>query len=153
MKKKNKPIDPFSQLQTASSVHKKLKEIFEGPKIDYTAPPIRVKDDSDKYVLKLEKLDDWCEKWLEKNKDVKSIKGEYYPYKDYTAIDDLLHKHGKELIDRVLKECPLKGRELKHEIYDSLAFNIFRKKIDPRSLFTVPTYKSFWDKISDHGHA
>lgn len=155
--KKKQPI-PFDQLiPTVSellSAAKKKKKNFDGPSVDYTAPPVRIKDDvNDKYILCLEKLDDWCEKWLDKNKDAKVVRGEYYPYKDYTAIDELLRKYGKELIERVVKECPIKNKEVKHEIYDSLAFNIYRKKVDPKSLISVPNHGSFWDRISDRGHA
>ena len=159
MKKKSAitPFDspiPVKELLDAIKNMKKNKQHNDVPKIDYAAPPVRIKDDvNDKYVLCLEKLDDWCEKWLKKNKDAKVLKGDYYPYKDYTAIDELLHKHGKELIERLLKECPIKNREVKHEIYDSFAFNMYRLKIDPKSLIQVPNHGSFWDRISDHGHA
>lgn len=157
MKKKTKisAIDPFDQMPSVSEgVKKKLKEVFGHSKIDYTAPPIRIKDDvDDKYVLQLEKLDDWCEKWLENNKKAKIIKGGCYPYRDYSMIDSVIRKHGKKLIEEILKVCPIKGRDVKHEIYDSLAFCIFRKRIDPKSLIIIPSYGSFWDKISDHGHA
>jgi len=152
--KKKTTIDPFTQLPSLSNgVKKKIKEIFDGPKVDYNAPPVRIKDDvSDKYIINLEKLDDWCAKWLDENKDIKRFKSEYYPYKDYTAIDELLRKNGKEFIARLLKECPLKGRELKNDIYDSIAFSIYKKRVDPKSLFVVPDHSSFWDRISDRGH-
>lgn len=158
--KKKSAINPFDQFPSVASGLKmkmKMTELFDKPKpdkIDYSIPPVRIKDSvSDKYILQLEKLDEWCDKWLKKNKDVKRVKGEYYPYKDYTAIDELLHKYGKSLIERVLKECPIKQKEIKHEIYDSLAFNMYRQRVDPKSVIEIPQYGSFWDRISDHGHA
>lgn len=138
-------------LDGISSLNKKRKKPFITMDPNF---PIRIKDNvEDKYIEQLPKLDTWCEKWLEANPKTKIIKGEYYPYRDYTVIHDLICKHGKAFADQALKECTIKGRGMSVHICDSLAFCIYRKKIDPKSLIDIPTYGSFWDKISDHGHA
>ena len=164
MKKKKTSIDPFSQFPTVTQglqqneLKMKLKEILDEPlkknvslKIDYNAPPIRIEKEN-KHISSSEKLDDWCEKWLKKNKAVRIIKDEYYPYKDYTIIEELLHKYGNDFINNSLTQCPIKSKEIKHEIYDSLAFVIFCQRIDPKSIIDIPEYGSFWDRISEHSH-
>lgn len=154
MKKKYSIFSTPLTVQELLKNMKKKKQSDNVTSIDYTAPPVRIKDTvDDKYILCLEKLDNWCEKWLKENKEVKKFKGEYYPYKDYVIIDVLLRKHGKEFIKRLIKECPIKNHEVKNEIYDSLAFKIYQMKIDPKSLISLPNHSSFWDRISDHGHA
>ena len=104
-------------------------------------------------LIPLNKLDKWVEQTILKNPNIIIITGDSYPYKNYTFIDDLLRKYGKEYINGLLKICPFKYKEIKYDIQDSVAFVIHNRRIDPKSLFDIPTYKSLWDRISDHSHS
>lgn len=106
----------------------------------------------------MSKLDKWVEKTILSNSKTVMVRGETYPYKNYSHIDELIRKHGKDYAKYLVSICPHKDRLDEFDdvdidsMIDSIAFVVFKRKIDPKSIINIPTYKSLWDKISDNGH-
>ncbi len=101
----------------------------------------------------LKELDRWVITQLEQIPNIKYLRGEQYPYANYAAIETLLWKYGKKYIEELAKKCPVKKRRHKEDVFESVAWVIFIKKIDPRSIMVIPEYTSLWDRISEKGNA
>ena len=104
-------------------------------------------------------LDRWIEKQLCSNPDVKPYNKRPYPYKKYDMIDELLRKHGMDFINKLENIIPTLikksiDNELEDVLIDSVAWVIWNKKLDPKSIIpNLPEFGSIWDKISEDGYA
>jgi len=133
---------------------KLLNEIFKDPifKEDAESP------NDNNFASSLSKVDRWCNKVITENPKAKRWTSSKYPYKDYTSIDTFLRKYGKEYIKHLLSIYPKgkHGTDL-DSLYDSVAFIIYKRKLDPKSLFEdsvnlATSNMSIWKKISDKSH-
>lgn len=150
MKKKSSTNFNYNSKEIAI-ISEKLKKIFNDG-VNVKTPEDKLMD---KYFplennsgIDLEKLDIWCETMLQKNQQVKYIKDKRYPYSNYIQIDSLLKKYGIGVINELKKLCIIK-RINKTDLRDSLAYAIYRLKIDPTSFLDIPSFESTWSRISD----
>lgn len=105
----------------------------------------------------LKVIDKWVEKQLLGNPNIKPLNQRPYPYKRHTIIEGFLKKYGTSFINELKSIIPanVKKRIDDDEVFiDSIAWIIWDKKLDPRSIMPeIPEYGSFWDRISESGHA
>lgn len=104
----------------------------------------------EEFLTVTHKLDDWFTKKLLNDPNTKYYNGES-PYKNYTHIENILRRYGKEYVEKLTKECPVRQKS-ENRVYDSLSFVIFNNRINISSIIKIPVYRDVWDRISDEGH-
>jgi len=118
----------------------------------YNGDSIPFRDNGEEdFLITIKKLDEWFKRRILSNPNTRFCKDSFFPYKSHTHVENMLRKHGKEFVEQMIKECPVKQKS-ENRVYDSIAYIIFTNKIDISSLIKVPVFNDVWDKISDDGH-
>lgn len=122
--------------------------------------------DNDEGNENLKVIDKWVEKQLLGNPNIKPLNKRPYPYKKHNVIEELIIKYGMSYVKELKSIMPTNVRKRINSeecgirnaddelLIDSIAWIIWDKKLDPRSIMPgIPEYGSFWDRISESGHA